>query len=351
LEIRLGEIAAFLGVPLEGGAQAGDKVVRGIAPLESASPEDLSFLENPRYASRLADSKAGCILLAPEHRSLAGDKACLFSKKPRLDFVRVIRHWFYTPELPAEGIHPSAIIAPDAVLSPGCRIAAYVVVEAGAVIGPRSALFPFCYVGRGSRLGADCVLHPSAVVLHGCRLGDRVVLQPGAVVGSDGFGFEPNPPSGYEKFPQIGWVEVGDDVEIQANACVDRGSIGPTRIGKGAKLDNLVQVAHNVVVGEHTVMAAQSGISGSTRIGSWVTIAGQAGAAGHLTIGDQAILTAQAGAGKDIPAGAMMTGTPAQPTLEHHRGLAELNRIGELRKTVKELGKRLAELEKKLGGN
>jgi UDP-3-O-[3-hydroxymyristoyl] glucosamine N-acyltransferase len=183
------------------------------------------------------------------------------------------------------------------------------------------------------------------VVLERCQLGDRVILGSGAVIGGDGFGFAPDIPKGYVKVPQVGIVVLEDDVEVQANACVDRGALGPTRLGKGTKVDNLVQIAHNVVVGQNTVFAAQAGISGSTHIGNWVTFAGQSAIAGHLVVGDAAIITGQAGAGKDVPAKAMVSGSPAQPTLEHHRGLAELQKLPELKRRVKDLEARLAALE------
>jgi UDP-3-O-[3-hydroxymyristoyl] glucosamine N-acyltransferase len=239
-------------------------------------------------------------------------------------------------------VHATAVLASDV------RVGACAVVGAGSRLGEGTVLHALAYVGPSCVVGRGCVIHPGAVLYDGCRLGDRVRIHAGAVLGADGFGFAPDPPHGYVKVPQIGWVEIGDDVEIQANACVDRGALGPTIVRRGAKIDNLVQVAHNVEVGEHTVLAAQAGISGSTKIGKWVTFAGQSAAGGHLNVGDQAVITGQAGIGKDVPPKAMVSGSPAQSTLTHHRGLAELNRLPELRKTVKALEARLRELEGRL---
>jgi UDP-3-O-[3-hydroxymyristoyl] glucosamine N-acyltransferase len=240
------------------------------------------------------------------------------------------------------------VVHATAVLASGVRVGA------GAVVGPRtrvgadSVVHALAYIGPDCVVGERCVIYPHAVLYDGCRLGDGVIVHAGAVLGADGFGFAPDPPRGYVKVPQIGWVEIEDDVELQANACVDRGALGPTVIRRGVKIDNLVHVAHNVEVGEHTVLAGQTGIAGSTKIGKWVTFAGQSAAAGHLHVGDQAVITGQAGLGKDIPAKAIVSGSPAQPMLEHHRGLAELNRLPELRKKIKALEGRLAELEARL---
>jgi UDP-3-O-[3-hydroxymyristoyl] glucosamine N-acyltransferase len=184
----------------------------------------------------------------------------------------------------------------------------------------------------------------------GVQLGDRVIIHAGAVLGSDGFGFAPDPPHGYVKVPQIGGVIVEDDVEIQSNSCIDRGALGPTVIRKGAKIDNLVHISHNVEVGPHNAIAALSGVAGSTKLGQWVTLAAQSGVAGHLQVSDQVVLTAQAGLAKDPGLGAIVTGTPAQPLMTERRNQAELGKVGELRKKVKALEARLAELEKKIGG-
>lgn len=338
----LSEIAAFLGCRLEGDPAL---AVSGVAPLADAGPSQLSFLANPKYAPQVALSAAGALVLAAKDLGLRGAKAALVSDNPYRDFARVTARWFYEPSLPAPGVHPAAAIDKSARVAATARVGAFAVVEAGAVVGEGCALFPFSYVGHGAVLGDGCRLYPGAVVLERCRLGERVILQSGAVIGGDGFGFAPDIPKGYVKVPQVGTVVLEDDVEVQANACVDRGALGPTRLGKGTKVDNLVQIAHNVVVGQNTVFAAQAGISGSTHIGNWVTFAGQSAIAGHLSVGDAAVITGQAGAGKDVPAKAMVSGSPAQPTLEHHRGLAELQKLPELKRRVKELEARLAALE------
>jgi UDP-3-O-[3-hydroxymyristoyl] glucosamine N-acyltransferase len=343
MAITLGEIAAALGAELRGEPGL---AIQGAAPLDQAGPSHLSFFANAKYADQLAATAAGAVLLTAQEAAKApAGKALLVSRNPYRDFAVAVARWFDPRPRPAAGVHPSAVVAPDANVDPTAHVGALAVVGAGSVIGPRSAVHAQAHVGPGCRLGADCAVHPGAVLYDGCRLGDRVIIHAGAVLGADGFGFAPDPPHGYVKVPQVGWVEVEDDVEIQANACVDRGALGPTLVKRGAKIDNLVQVGHNVVVGEHTVLAAQAGISGSTKIGRWVTFAGQSAAAGHLSIGDQAVVTGQAGAGKDVPAKAMVSGSPAQPTLEHHRGLAELARLPELKRRLKALEARLAELE------
>jgi UDP-3-O-[3-hydroxymyristoyl] glucosamine N-acyltransferase len=343
MALTLGEIAAALGAELRGDPGL---AIQGAAPLDQAGPSHISFFANAKYADQLAATGAGAVLLTAQEALRAPQgTAVLVSRNPYRDFAVAVGRWFDPRPRPAPGIHASAVVAPDARVDPTAHVGALAVIGAGCVIGPRSAVHAQAHVGPGCRIGADCVLHPTAVLYDGCRLGDRVIIHAGAVLGADGFGFAPDPPNGYVKVPQIGWVEIQDDVEIQANACVDRGALGATLIKRGAKLDNLVQIAHNVEVGEHTVIAAQSAVSGSTKLGRWVTMAGQSATAGHLTVGDQAVITGQAGAGKDVPAKAMVSGSPAQPMLEHHRGLAELNRLPELKKRVKALEARLARME------
>jgi UDP-3-O-[3-hydroxymyristoyl] glucosamine N-acyltransferase len=345
MAVSLGEIAEFLGARLQGDAAC---LIEGVAELKSATPSFLSFLANPKYASLLAESRAGALLIGEPDVAKAQGKNLLVSSNPYRDFARVLAKYFDKRSHPAEGVHPMASVHPGATLGKGVRLGAFCVVEQGAQVGEGCILYPFSYVGPTAKLGRDCLLYPNAVLMEGCVLGDRVILQAGAVIGADGFGFAPDPPRGYVKIPQTGNVVIEDDVEIQANACVDRAVLGSTVIGKGSKIDNLVQIAHNVKVGQHSVFASQAGISGSTVVGNWVTFAGQAAAGGHLSIGDQAIVTGQAGAGKDVPAKAMVSGSPAQPTLEHHRGLVEMTKLPELKKRVKILEARLAELEKRI---
>ena len=343
MTLTLGEIAAALGAELRGDPGL---AIQGAAPLDQAGPSHISFFANGKYAQQLAATAAGVVLLGPQDAAKApAGTALLLSRNPYRDFAVAVARWFDPRPRPAAGIHPSAVVAPDAKVDRSAHVGALAVVGAGSVIGPRTAVHAQAHVGPGCRIGADCIVYPTAVLYDGCLVGDRVIIHAGAVLGADGFGFAPDPPRGYVKVPQIGWVAVEDDVEIQANACVDRGALGATLLKRGVKLDNLVQIAHNVEVGEHTVIAAQSAVSGSTKLGRWVTMAGQSATAGHLTVGDQAVITGQAGAGKDVPAKAMVSGSPAQPMLEHHRGLAELNRLPELKKRVKALEARLAHLE------
>lgn len=345
MSLTLGEIAEFLGARLLGDAKL---VIEGVADLKNATPSQLSFLANPKYLPQLGASQAGALLLNEADAGKVPGKNLLISSNPYRDFARVLANYFDRRAHPELGQHGTAIIHPSAKIGAHARVGAFCVVEAGAVIGERAILYPYSYIGPAVTIGADCLIYPFACIMEGCQIGNRVILQSGAVIGADGFGFAPDPPRGYVKIPQTGNVVIEDDVEVQANACIDRAVLGSTVIGKGSKLDNMVQIAHNVRVGEHSVFAAQVGISGSTVVGNWVTFAGQSAAGGHLVIGDQAILTGQSGAGKDVPPKAMVSGSPAQPTLEHHRGLVEMTKLPELKKRVKQLEARLAELEKRL---
>jgi UDP-3-O-[3-hydroxymyristoyl] glucosamine N-acyltransferase len=342
MEIRLAEIARFLGCELEGNGEA---LIRGVAALDQAQADDLSFYTNRRYAARARASRAAALVVGPEAREQFAGRPLLVSENPYRDFAKVAAKWFDRSYRPAPGVHPTAVLGKEVQLGEGCHIGAYCVIESGAKIKAHSILFPFCYVGAEVSIGEYCLLYPRVTLLERVIIGNRVILHSGVIIGGDGFGFAPDPPQGYCKVPQMGWVEIADGAEVQSNTTIDRGALGATKIGRGTKIDNLVQIGHNVEVGEHSIIVSQVGISGSTKIGNWVTLAGQAGLVGHIHIGDGAIVTAQAGVAKDVPPKTVVSGSPAQPMLENRRALAEMNRLADLRKKVQVLEKRLKKLE------
>ncbi len=299
----------------------------GVAPLDQAGPEDVSFLDNRRYADMLRAIRAGAVVLA-EAMAGAAPTGCvpIVSSSPYLGFARVAR-LFHPAPVPLAGIHPSAVVAPDAEIGEGTEIGPLAVIGAGARIGPRCRIGPHAVIGAAVELGEGCEIHAHASISHAIA-GRRVVLHPGARVGQEGFGFSATSDGRYETMPQLGRVLLGDEVEIGANACVDRGSQGDTVLGPGTRLDNLVQVGHNVRTGRSTVLVAQSGISGSTRLGDFVVVAAQAGLTGHLSVGDRARIGAQAGVIENVPPGTDVLGSPAWPVREFWRAIARLRRGG-----------------------
>ena len=341
--MKLAQIAAALGARLENGLP--DTEIAGVAGIEEARPGQLTFVANPKYGAAARKTQASAVIVGEDFPALS--TATLRSKNPYLTFARAIALFHPAPKY-APGIHATAVIHASARIGAGAHIGPYVVINEDVEIGKNAVLLAHVVVYRSVKIGDNFTAHAHAVVREHCRLGNNVLLQNGVVIGADGFGFAKDDIGNWHKIPQPMPVVIEDDVEIQANACVDRAVLGSTVIGKGSKIDNLVQIAHNVKVGQHSVFASQAGISGSTVVGNWVTFAGQAAAGGHLSIGDQAIVTGQAGAGKDVPAKAMVSGSPAQPTLEHHRGLVEMTKLPELKKRVKILEARLAELEKRI---
>ncbi|CAH9015284.1 UDP-3-O-(3-hydroxymyristoyl)glucosamine N-acyltransferase [Candidatus Nitrosacidococcus sp. I8] len=343
MEVQLIEIAQFLGCEILGDKTA---VISGVASLDKAQSGDLSFYTHHRYANQIKQSKATAFIISSKNKDQFINCTVIFSPNPYRDFARVINKWFNTFIFPDPNIHPTAIIGNNVEVAENCSIGAYCVIEDNVKIGTNTILFPFCYVGKNTTLGDLCILHPRVTLLERVIVGNRVIFHPGSVIGGDGFGFAPDPPQGYFKVPQIGWVEIADDVEIQCNTTIDRGMLGATRIGLGSKIDNLVQIAHNVEIGEHSVIVSQVGISGSSKVGNWVTLAGQVGLVGHIKIGDGAIVTAQSGVAKSIPPNMVVTGSPAQPIAKNRRALAEMNRISVLKKKIAELETRLNKLEK-----
>ncbi len=319
------ELASLLGTNLEGDASV---ALSGLASPERAGRGDLIYMDSPRHLARAAASKAQCVLL-PLGVALPG-KTLLRSAHPKLDFARAAS--LLAPALPvATGIHPTAVIAPSARLGEGASVGPYAVIEDLVSIGEGSRIGAFCFLGRGAELGLHCRLYPRVTLYPGARLGQRVTIHAGSVIGSDGFGYVPGEAKHW-KFPQLGSIEIGDDVEIGANATLDRGSLETTRLDSGVKLDNLVHVAHNVRIGANTLVAAQTGISGSSTIGKKVVIAGQVGIADHCTLEDGCIAGAQAGipTGKTIRAGQIVWGTPARPLDKFKEAYAWFGRLPEL---------------------
>ena len=341
--MTLKELADRLHCRLEG---EGSLPIRDLRPLEAAGPEDLALVADPANFSRLAASRAGAVLLSETLPPV--DRPALRVSDPHLAFARALALLHPLPEAPP-GVHPTAVVAPDAEVAPGATVGPLSVVEPGARIGADSVLVAQVYVGAGVRIGTGCRIYPQVVLREGTLLGDRVILHSGAIIGADGFGYARDG-ARYVKIPQVGRVVLEDDVEIGANTAVDRATLGETRIGRGTKIDNLVQVGHNVTIGEDTVIVSQVGLSGSSRIGSRVTLAGQAGIVDHVTVGDGAVVGAQAGVPKDVPPGAVVLGAPAIPHLEFKRQLAALARLPELRKAFRALETRLTALESRIDG-
>ena len=333
--MRLDALARALGCTLEGDGSA---EVTGVAPIETAGPGDLTFLHHPKYLQHLATTRAAAVIMPPGTQS--PPCAVLRHENPYLAFATALRLFF--PEAPRwAGVHPQAAVAATARLAPGVAVGAFAVVEDAAEVGEETQIGPQVYIGRGSRIGRSCLLYPQVVIREGVTVGDRVIIHSGTVVGSDGFGYARDAQGRSHKVLQVGRVVIEDDVELGANVTVDRATLGATRIGRGTKIDNLVQIAHNVVIGEHSVVVAQVAIAGSTELGRHVTIGGQAGIVGHVKIGDRSVIGSQAGVGEDVPAGAMVLGSPALPHLTTKRIWAAWARLPELLRRVRKLERRL----------
>ncbi|HEX9204729.1 MAG TPA: UDP-3-O-(3-hydroxymyristoyl)glucosamine N-acyltransferase [Candidatus Deferrimicrobiaceae bacterium] len=334
--IFLSALAGKIGAVLSGP----DAEVSGIASLEEAGPGQVTFLSNPKYAQLARGTKASAVIA----REPIPGVPCSFLLAPNPYFAfACAMEQFHPPVRPAPGISPRSAVHPGASLGKDVSIGPFAVVEEGAVLGDRVAVLAGAYVGKGASVGEDSLLYPRVTLYEGVRVGKRVILHAGCVVGSDGFGFAPSP-QGFRKIPQVGIVVIEDDVEVGANTTIDRAALGVTRIGRGTKLDNLIQVGHNVVIGTDTVIAAQVGISGSSRVGSRVMIGGQAGLAGHLEVGDGVMLGAQAGVAGSLSAAESpgWSGTPAMPHKTWLRVVTLLPKLPELFRRVRSLeeGKR-----------
>lgn len=312
-----------------GGEAAGDpaRLFVGVAPLDSASPDEVSFCDNRAYKEALAATRAGLVLVPAEFAGqVPAGTLAVICRSPVLGFGQVAA-LFYPKPVPQGGIHPSAVIHPEARIGEGTEVGAHAVIEAGAEIGRNCRISPFVLIGRQVVLGDDCVIHSHCSVTHAV-LGRGVVLHPGARIGQEGFGFTATPDGRFVTAPQLGSVLLGDGVEVGANSCVDRASLGETVLGPGTRIDNLVQVGHNVRTGRGCVLVAQVGVAGSTTLGDYVMAGGQAGLAGHLKIGSKARIGAQAGVMNDVPPGIEVVGSPAGPKKEAMRAMLVLKRLG-----------------------
>jgi UDP-3-O-[3-hydroxymyristoyl] glucosamine N-acyltransferase len=337
--MKLGKIAEKLGCELEGDAQI---EINGVAGIEDAKQGELTFLANRKYRPALETTGASAILVARDGTPVR--IAALRSGNPYLDFARAIEFFHPAASFPA-GIHATAVVAASARIGAGAHIGPYCFVDGQVEIGHNAVLHSFVSIYRGARIGDDFFAHSHACVREGCRIGNRVLLQNGVVVGSDGFGFARDDAGRWYKMRQAGITVIEDDVEIQAGSAIDRATIGETRIARGTKIDNLVQVGHACKVGEDTLLCGQVGLAGTTRVGKRCILAGQVGAAGHLTIGDGATLTAQSGVPNDVPPGAIYSGYPAIDNLAWRKSVAIFNRLPELQREVRELREEVARLK------
>ena len=333
--MKLKEIAEKLDCSLEGD---GELEITGANGLERAGPGELTFLANRAYKPLLKTTRAGAVLLAKDLVSPARPTPLptLRCEDPYLAFAKALE-FFYQPPRPAPGIHPTAVIASSAQVGPNASIGSYVVIEDDAVIGADAVLHSHVVIYRGATIGDEFTAHSHSVVREFCRIGNRVILQNGVVIGSDGYGFARQADGSHYKMAQSGIAVIEDDVEVQALSCVDRATVGETRIRRGAKIDNFVQVGHACDVGENTLLCAQTGLAGSTRLGRNVLLAGQCGMAGHMQVGDNVILTAKSAAHGDIPANARLSGIPAFDSKQWLRAVSAFKNLPELQKTVREL--------------
>jgi len=322
--MRLDELAERLGVPFEGDHAA---EITGCAPIEEAGERELTFVANPRYARLLKGSRAGAVIVAPGVEATGLN--LLRAANPQAAFAKALALFDARPK-PAPGIHPTAVIATSATIGADSHVGAYVVVGEEAMIGAEAVIHPHVTIYPRARIGKRFVAHANSVVREDVVIGDEVTLQPGAIVGSDGFGFLPRPGDLPAPIPQIGTVEVADHAEVGANTTIDRAAVGRTRIGRGVKLDNLVQVAHGCQIGDGTLLAAQTGLAGSTRLGRDVLTGGQVGFAGHLRIGDGVQVAAQSGVPSDVAAATVIAGTPAMEIALWRRCMAALRRLPEI---------------------
>ena len=344
MEFSAKQIAEYIQGTIIGDENA---TVHTFAKIEEGMPGALSFLSNPKYTHYIYDTQSSIVLVNKDFEPEKEIKATLIKVDNAYESLAKLLTLYEMSKPKKTDIDPLASVAPTAKIGKNVYIAPFACVEDGAVIGDNTALHPHVTVGTQAKVGSDCILYPNVTIYHDCIVGNHCILHAGSVVGADGFGFAPSP-EGYEKIPQIGIAILEDDVEIGANTCIDRSTMGATVIHKGVKLDNLIQIAHNVEVGSHTVMASQVGIAGSTKVGQWCMFGGQVGIAGHITVGDKVNIGAQSGIPGKVRSNQNIMGTPAIEVKNFMRSAAVYKNLPEMYKELDSLKKELEELKKQL---
>ena len=342
MEFSAKQIATFIGGEIIGDVNA---TVHTFAKIEEGIPGSISFLANPKYTSYIYDTQASIVLVNKDFEPEKEVKTTLIKVENAYESLAKLLNLYEMSKPKKQGIDPLAIVAESAKIGENVYIGAFAVISENAVIGDNSSIYPHAYIGDNVKLGNQCTVHPHATIYHDCRIGNECTIHAGAVIGADGFGFAPTP-DGYDKIPQIGIVILEDKVDIGANTCVDRATMGATIIRRGAKLDNLVQVAHNDDIGSHTVMAAQVGIAGSTKIGEWCMFGGQVGIAGHITIGDRVVFGAQSGVPSSVKANRQLIGTPPMEERAYFRSSSVFRKLPDMYIELGALRKELEELKK-----
>lgn len=342
-QFRLAELAELTQATLVGNP---DLIISGVDALENASPHEASFLANARYRETMERSNAGVICIGKEQPLIQG-KNFLISDDPSRTFQIIVETFLLTESGHSgfTGIHPTAVIHPSVKLGKDVHVAPYAVIDANCEIQDRTRIGPFVSIGAGVSIGSDCILYAHVVIRERCILGSRVILQPGAIIGACGFGFTTDNKGQHQKLDQLGNVVIEDDVEIGANTTIDRARFKTTRVSRGTKIDNLVQIAHNVTIGPHNIIVSQTGIAGSTKTGKHVIFGGQAGIVGHLDITDNVMIATRGGVSKSITEPGKYAGSPVMPLADYNRQQVQLRKINDYVKKIEDLEKRLSALE------
>lgn len=337
MEFSAKQIADMLGGVVEGNP---DVKLSNFNKIETAGPKDLTFLSNPKYSHFVSSSQAGAILVSCDFQPDEGTSATLIRvDNPYAALAQLMRMVDAMLNPQPTGVESPAFIAPGVEIADDCYVGAFAYIGAGATIGCGAKIYPQSYIGRGASIGEGSIIYAGAKIYHGCRIGRNCIIHSGVVIGADGFGFAPEPDGTYQKIPQLGIVEIADNVEVGANTTIDRATMGRTYVGTGTKLDNLIQIAHNVEVGSNTVMAAQGGVAGSAKIGSNCMVGGQVGIAGHISIGDRVNIGAQSGLHSNTPSDQTIMGSPAVQARQWMRNMGYVNRLSELFQRVNKIEK------------